>query len=487
MVMWTALAAGPVLAQSTQSMEPVRLRLGESVVYVPALVLPDGPYVSFKGFAAALGGDFQRDESAGRFRMAARGAVVEIALSMPALARVGDVTVSLGKDAVARDDDLFVAEGAVSRLLAAIEAASVQQARAEGRNVKASFWSLVGAGQGNLKLELVLPAEPSSVDVQRRRSGRHVVRVGGAFDLAPPRRRHEIGSSLVEAFEVDVRDDELIVTFDAGPRLADVRARAAPPGVEVLFVAAADEAKSGVEPAAIQKSSVSRVVIDPGHGGSEDGAIGPTGLKEKDLTLDVARRLRTLLQLEGFDVILTRDGDEDISLDDRAATANEYRADLFVSLHANASRFSGAYGAETFFLAPEATDDEARTLAALENNAARAQASRATDELPMILWDMAQVGYLEESARLAETIQARLNRLLDIRDRGVRQAPFRVLVGATCPAVLIELGFLTNHGEARRLGENGYRQQLTDALRDAISTFRREARGAEGIVVEGTR
>jgi N-acetylmuramoyl-L-alanine amidase len=271
------------------------------------------------------------------------------------------------------------------------------------------------------------------------------------------------------------------VTVADGPRLGEVRAasRETPPGVEVLLIERAGREGRATEVSlARAPGQPLRVVLDPGHGGIEDGAIGPSGLKEKDLVLDVARRLAVLLRLEGFEVTLTRNGDDDISLDDRAGIANEKRADLFVSLHANAARHRGAFGAETFFLAPEASDDEARTLAALENNAARVDDEsgrlNADGELPLILWDMAQLGYLEESARLARTIQDRLNILLDIRDRGVRQAPFRVLVGATCPAVLVELGFLTNPAEEARLAGGAYRRQLAEALRDAIGTFRAE-------------
>jgi N-acetylmuramoyl-L-alanine amidase len=224
---------------------------------------------------------------------------------------------------------------------------------------------------------------------------------------------------------------------------------------------------------------VHRVVIDPGHGGQEQGAVAPNGLVEKELVLDVARRVVARLRAAGFDASLTRDGDRDLSLDDRASIANSRRADLFVSLHANASTYRGARGAETYFLAREATDDQARTTAALENNASGAElpgsAGEEDSSLPLILWDLAQVRYLEESAQLAETIQQSLNAATGVRDRGVRQAPFRVLVGATCPAVLVELGFLSNPQEAELLASSSYRRQLADALVEAIVRFRGDA------------
>jgi N-acetylmuramoyl-L-alanine amidase len=220
-----------------------------------------------------------------------------------------------------------------------------------------------------------------------------------------------------------------------------------------------------------------RIVIDPGHGGAEDGAIGPSGLKEKELTLDVARRLSELLSSDGFEIKLTRDDDQHVELDARAGIANNFKAELFISLHANASRFAKARGAETYFLAREATDDAARTVAAIENDAAGvANASEPNEggDLALILWDMAQNEFLEQSRRFALAVQGSLNQALGIADRGVRQAPFRVLIGTTCPAVLVELGFMTNPQEEQELASTEYRQKLAVALHRAISAHRDE-------------
>ena len=231
-----------------------------------------------------------------------------------------------------------------------------------------------------------------------------------------------------------------------------------------------------------------RVVIDPGHGATEDGAIGPSGLKEKDLALDMARRLAAMLKADGFEVVLTREGDDGPTLDQRAEIANVQRADVFVSLHANASRSSKARGAETYFLSRDATDDAARTVAALENDAAGVNGDASAGAvpgdgdgaIPLILWDMAQTIYLEQSSQLAEIVQRELNGALGITDRGVRQAPFRVLVGATMPAVLVELGFLTNPEEEKRLADGEYRRKLAEALSAALEQYRAKvgARGA---------
>ncbi len=232
-------------------------------------------------------------------------------------------------------------------------------------------------------------------------------------------------------------------------------------------------------PARPEPSAV--IVIDPGHGGVEEGAIGPTGLREKEVALDLGRRLRTLLARDSrLGVVLTREDDRYVDLDERTAIANYNRADLFISIHLNASPRRDAYGAETYFLSPEATDDEARTLAALENQAYRtSQALRAaTGEgqrrtLELILWDLAQNQYLAESGRLAEAVQRELDALTGTRDRGVRQAPFRVLMGATMPAILVEAGFISNPDEEARLRTVAYRERIAEALARAVREFLR--------------
>jgi N-acetylmuramoyl-L-alanine amidase len=220
------------------------------------------------------------------------------------------------------------------------------------------------------------------------------------------------------------------------------------------------------------------IVLDPGHGGVETGATGPSGLQEKALTLDLAQRLKSRLERQGATVVLTRDDDRILPLDDRTAIANHNRAMLFISIHLNASKRKAAVGAETYFLSTGATDDEARTLAGLENKAyespgsdGQAQPKSPPDHgLELILWDLAQNSFLAESSRLAEAVQAELNTATGVRDRGVRQAPFRVLMGATMPAVLIEAGFISNPEEEARFKDDAYKDKVVDAIARAVLT-----------------
>jgi len=219
------------------------------------------------------------------------------------------------------------------------------------------------------------------------------------------------------------------------------------------------------------------IVLDPGHGGVEPGAIGPSGVQEKDLTLDLARRLKALLEKQGTTVVLTRDDDRVLPLDDRTAIANRNRAILFISIHLNASKRKTAFGAETYYLSTSATDAEARTLAGLENKAyeppeggaAVTPANPPDHGLELILWDLAQNGFLAESSRLAEAIQTELNATTGVRDRGVRQAPFRVLMGATMPAILVEAGFISNPEEEKRFKDDAYKDKIVEAIARAVS------------------
>jgi N-acetylmuramoyl-L-alanine amidase len=223
------------------------------------------------------------------------------------------------------------------------------------------------------------------------------------------------------------------------------------------------------------------IVIDPGHGGGETGAIGPSGTQEKELTLLLAQGLARELQRRlPVRVELTRDEDADLPLDTRAAIANQHRAALFISIHLNSSLGVGAHGAETYFLSLDATDARAAASARAENRPPSGaqpaeDAAFADPDLQLILWDLAQTRHLTESQRFANLVQAELNTALGLRDRGVKQAPFRVLMGAGMPAVLVELGFLSNPEEERRLLASDYRGQLVDALVRAISRYQGRA------------
>ncbi len=225
---------------------------------------------------------------------------------------------------------------------------------------------------------------------------------------------------------------------------------------------------------------VTTVVIDPGHGGHDMGAVGPDGIMEKDVNLAVARELRSYLRRESnLKVVLTRGNDEFIELDDRAELANTTGGNLFISLHCNSWFNNSARGLETYFLSP-ARSDWARSVASAENGAGADGQLDVPDDVEFIVWELVQNRFISSSSHLAEVIQDQVSDSLGLVDRGVHQAGFRVLVGAYMPAVLVEMGFLSNPREERKLGESGYQRRVAKAIGDAILSYREEMAQLQG-------
>ncbi|MBA2355276.1 MAG: N-acetylmuramoyl-L-alanine amidase, partial [Acidobacteria bacterium] len=223
--------------------------------------------------------------------------------------------------------------------------------------------------------------------------------------------------------------------------------------------------------------SVSRVVIDAGHGGHDPGSLGD-GIREAELVLDVALRLEKLLKQEGgIDVVMTRRTDAFIELEERTRIANRHNADLFLSIHANSSRKRTAQGIETFVL-NFANNSDAEEVAARENAIARGSMR----QLPDIVKAITLNNKLDESRDLAEMVQANLVSRLrqtekELPDRGIKQAPLVVLIGASMPSVLAEIGFVSTPEEGSRLKTSKYRQEIAEALRDAVLRYQKSLKG----------
>jgi N-acetylmuramoyl-L-alanine amidase len=214
------------------------------------------------------------------------------------------------------------------------------------------------------------------------------------------------------------------------------------------------------------------IVIDPGHGGDDVGVRGAKGAEEKNLTLDIARRLRAMVENRlGLRVILTRDDDRSLGLDERAAVANNGKANLLISLHVNGSRIPGQTGAEVFHLQLDresadvvrAATAEGTTLPTLGGGQRR---------LDLIPWDLAQARHLDESSVLASVLQEELQRQVPMSVHPVRQAPMRLLAAANMPAALIEVAYLTNPEQESRLGTEDFKTTLAQAVFSAIVRFR---------------
>jgi N-acetylmuramoyl-L-alanine amidase len=224
------------------------------------------------------------------------------------------------------------------------------------------------------------------------------------------------------------------------------------------------------------------VVIDPGHGGDQDGALSPAGVKEKDVVLQIARRLRPRLEQQGAKVVLTRTGDIGVPLTTRAAVANGLKADLFVSIHLNSMATPEARrtssGVETYFLSADASDANAAAAAARENadRLAGEPLPDPGDPVAGILQDLEQAASLSASSRLAYALHERLIAALGAEDRGVKQAPFYVLAGARMPAVLLEVGFISNGAESQRLLDPAHQEKIAAAIAAGVKSWREAER-----------
>ena len=254
-----------------------------------------------------------------------------------------------------------------------------------------------------------------------------------------------------------------VFPLEGPPRLVlDVFA-GSPPGADV--VGDILRGAAGVAPRPL------RVVVDPGHGGKDPGAVGPGGLKEKDVTLAIALELARLLREQlGCEVRLTRDRDVYLSLEERTAVANAFGADLFLSIHANASPSRRARGVETYYL-HRSSDRAARRLAARENQGREEDLA----EMEHILTDVVLSAKVEDSRRLARAIQealvSELSRGGAVRNLGVKRGPFYVLTGAVMPSVLVETAFITHPEEARRLADPRFRRRVAEALTAGVKRF----------------
>lgn len=223
-------------------------------------------------------------------------------------------------------------------------------------------------------------------------------------------------------------------------------------------------------------TEIKRVVIDPGHGGKDPGAIGPKGLLEKNVVLAVGKRLaRILKEKYNMEVILTRDRDIYISLEERTAIANSNNADLFISIHANASRRRSAKGIETYIL-NWTSDEEAIRVAARENAISFKKMKESQSELQMILQDLARDDKKDKSMKLAYNVQNSVVDILSqdynkIIDLGVKQALFYVLIGAEMPSILVEISFISNREEEKRLSQKKYREKIAEAIARGVKYY----------------
>jgi N-acetylmuramoyl-L-alanine amidase len=225
-----------------------------------------------------------------------------------------------------------------------------------------------------------------------------------------------------------------------------------------------------------------RIVVDPGHGGAQGGATSPTGLLEKEVSLQIAQRVREQLEKElGAQVVMTRDEDQALPLPERVEFANKQRPDLFLSIHCNAMPTkrtrARVQGIETYFLSANASNATARAAADRENaEAPLSQRGGGDSTLAFILHDLARTEAHQDSSRLAYAVHQKLIASTGGSDRGVLQAPFYVLNGVEAPAILIEVGYISHPEEGSRLGRGEYQETLATAITEGVRSFLSEVR-----------
>ena len=284
-----------------------------------------------------------------------------------------------------------------------------------------------------------------------------------ALTLGPRYATHRVTTSQADAGSGRVTIELLPSTTEVAPAPATPTPAPAPsPAPDTRLLIPTQGPATGLR----------TVVIDPGHGGEQLGTQGAKGTLEKDITLAVSRRLRTLIESRlGLKVFLTRDDDRTMELDERSAFANNHHADVFLSIHANSAVRPSMRGAEVYYLTVDRADEEARKRAG-ESGASLPTLGGGNRAIDLILWETAQARYLEQSASLAGFIEQALAARVEMSPRAVQQAPFRVLVGANMPAALVEIGYLSNAEQEAQLTTPAYQDQIAQALLDALVKFR---------------
>ena len=227
---------------------------------------------------------------------------------------------------------------------------------------------------------------------------------------------------------------------------------------------------------------IQRIVIDPGHGGRDYGAINRRGTVEKKLVLEIARMVRDELKKQGLEVIMTRNSDLFIPLAQRAHIANKKEADFFVSIHANASESHSLQGFEVYYLS-EATDDLALAVQRAENSVLKfetAKADTSNDRLKTILWDLKETENRRESVKIARFVTDSVTQSVSVSDHRIRSAQFYVLKWTECPVVLVETGYITNDEDENHLNSPSYRRQLAQGIVQGLLNYKAEFERTDG-------
>ncbi|HET9359271.1 MAG TPA: N-acetylmuramoyl-L-alanine amidase, partial [Vicinamibacterales bacterium] len=482
---------------------PLTLVTREGRRPVPTIVQGGRELVALDDLDSLFGVSFREDALAGGVTVSYRGRTIVASANRPMVSADGRV-VTLSSPVVRSGRRWLVPIDFLSSALATIYDRRIELRRVSRLvvvgDVRLPRVSAVIASAGpptRAEVEIA-PAAPAVVAVE---PGRLVVRIDAdGLDLATL----PGGAGLIERIRPGDQPNTVAVLLDdaAGqarasvatannvtrvvievPAASESRVPSPDPGVPSLDGARdalSDSRRANPDPRSPipdPRSPASRawqtIAIDPGHGGDDVGVRGARGAEEKQLTLDVARRLRAMVEARlGLRVILTRDDDRALSLDERAAVANNGKANLLISLHVNGSRGPVSSGAEVFHLQLDRESAEV-VRAATREGVVLPSLGGGQRRLDLVPWDLAQARYLDDSARLAEVLQEELQRQqVPMSEHPLRQAPLRLLAAANMPAALVEVAYLTNPQQEARLGTDEFKAAIAQAIFTGIVRFR---------------
>jgi N-acetylmuramoyl-L-alanine amidase len=476
-------------AQGTAPATPLTMLSRDGRRQVPTIVLSGQELIALDDVASLFQVAVREDTLAGGLTITYRGRTIVVSSDQP-MASVSGRVVALPSPAVRSGNRWFVPLDFLPRALGPIYDTPIDFRRASRLLVVGNLrvprvTARVDAPGPPTRATLeITPAAPVTVTTE---PGRFVIRVDAdALDAALP----GDGAGLIDLIRFGDQPTTIVVLLDerAGPARAvpaeangvtrvmiDVPGVAAPGDTAAAPPAAAPPTAAAPVPApplfATPRTPLQTIVIDPGHGGDDRGARGVRGAEEKAVTLEVARRLRTLIAMRlGIRVILTRDDDRTITLDERAAIANNSKADLFLSLHANAAPVAAVAGAEVFYVRLDREGEDARRAA--ESGVPLQVLGGAMRAIDVIQWDLAQARHVDASAVLAGILEENLRGQVPMATRPRQDAPLRVLTGVNMPAALVEMAYLTNGEQERLVQSEAYQSSLAQAVFNAIVAFR---------------
>lgn len=463
---------------------------------LPTLVVNDVEYVALDELAAVFPLSVGDDAAARAITVTWRGGRTVALTPDQALASVGGRLVSLPSAPIKIGGKWFVPVEFIGRAIALIAQGRVELRKASRlviagdlRVPRVSVRHEVAGQQARVTIEIAPPAPHTVIQEQ----GRLLVRFDAdAVDVA-------VAPFASQGFvqSVHAADTGAALVVELGPRFASFRASdiagdastarlvidvfgALETGTPVPGSTTPTPSAPDVPVLPAPSAGLRTVVLDAGHGGDDTGAKGTKGTLEKDLALALTRRLKSAIESRlGVRVLLTREDDRRVGADERASLANNNKADLFVSLHLSASGRKAASGASIFVLATDASPADAQAAAA-GPPVAMPVFGGGTREVDVILWTRAQVRHASESAAFAQLVEAELRRVTAMHPRAVQAAPLRVLVGANMPAVLVELGYLSNPDEEARLLAPDAQAKIAQALLEAIVRYDQRAREQAG-------